>query len=282
MKKRPDKIFNVSLFLGAIIALSIWVFAISLISADSKNDPGVVFVDVGQGDSALINLPDSVQILVDTGKGSDLPQKIERYMPSFDRKLEYLVLTHADSDHIGATDEIIESFQVGQIIVGPSKSDSKVYQTIEEMIVSENISKKQVSSGDVICPFEYSCMTFLSPSEDFASSSTNEQSLVFRFNYNDFKIMFTGDAEKNVQKQIADKYEANALSSDVLKVAHHGSKDATDESFLEEVRPSRATISVGKNSYGHPSQDVIDFLKGKSIEVLRTDEVGDIRMSFSK
>ncbi|OQA51891.1 MAG: ComEC family competence protein [candidate division WS2 bacterium ADurb.Bin280] len=280
MKKAHEKIFSFSLLAGIVFTVLIWVFALSLIEADRQNSPYAVFLDVGQGDSALISLPQSIQILIDTGESASVLSKIEKNMPRFDRRIEYLVLTHADSDHIGAADDILQSFEVGEVIVGPSKSDTQVYKKIEALISENKIQKREVFSGDVICPIESACMDFLSPDRGGSYGSTNEQSLVFRFNFLDKKIMFTGDAEDEIQAKISNKYDSERLKSEVLKVAHHGSKAAIDEGFLGEVGPSQAIISVGANSYGHPSANIIEVLKNNTIEVLRTDQRGDIKMEL--
>lgn len=268
------------LVVGLLVALTVWLLAYSIISADRLNSGGVVFFDVGQGDSALIKLPQSKQVLVDTGERKEVLEKIEKNMPIFDRKIEYLVLTHADSDHVGMALEVMQSFAVEQVVVGPSRSDSRTYQKIEEYIKEKNIPQKQVGQGDKICVIESACMEFLSPAGDQKSGSTNEMSLVFRFNYGENKVMFTGDAESSVQSEIARSMEASLLKSDYLKVAHHGSRDSVDSLFLEKLGVSVAVISVGRNGYGHPTKEAISRLEERGIKILRTDQVGDIKFVF--
>lgn len=268
------------LVIGLLVALAIWFLAYSMVGADRQNGAGVVFFDVGQGDSALINLPQSKQILIDTGDRKEVLEKIEKNMPAFDRKIEYLVLSHADSDHIGMALLIMQSFSVDQVVVGPSRSDSKTYQKIEEYIKENNILQKQVGAGDKICAIENACMEFLSPVGDKETGSTNEMSLVFRFDFGENELMFTGDAENGVQNKIAQKTDQGFLESDYLKVAHHGSRDSVDNQFLDEVKPAVAVISVGKNGYGHPTEEAIRKLEEKNIKILRTDQVGDIKFSF--
>lgn len=280
MKRGRRQGFDFVLVTGLLTALAVWFLAGSMVGADRRNSSGVIFFDVGQGDSALISLPESKQILIDTGDRKEVLEKIEKNMPAFDRKIEYLVLSHADSDHVGMALEIMQSFKVEQVVVGPSHSDSRTYQKIEEYIKENNVSRKQVGRGDKICALENACMEFLSPEIDQKNGSTNEMSLVFRFDYGENELMFTGDAEQEIQNKIAEKMEEEALKSDYLKVAHHGSKESVDSRFLDEVKPALAIISVGKNSYGHPTKEAIDRLEEKNIKILRTDQIGDIKFSF--
>lgn len=280
MKKNFNKTFNYLLISGLLIAILIWTFAFNLIYADERGGAKLVFIDVGQGDSALINLPNSVQILIDTGENKEVLEKIEKNMPLYDRKIEYLVLSHADSDHVGMASEIMQSFSVDRVIVGPSTSDSQTYEEIERTINDEKIIKEQVGAGDEICVVTNACMDFYSPDKNSSYGTTNEQSLVFRFSYNGADIMFTGDAEKDIQEVISAKYSGEELASEVLKVAHHGSRNAINDNFLKGVNPKEAIVSVGKNSYGHPVQETLDSLISSGIRVLRTDQEGDIKFIF--
>lgn len=280
MKKSLNKTLNYLLIAAALLSGAIWFFVFDSISADSSQATGVVFFDVGQGDSALISLPQSTQILVDTGNHKEILEKIEKNMPLYDRKIEYLVLSHADSDHVGMASEIMQSFSVDRVIVGPSTSDSQTYEEIERTINDEKIIKEQVGAGDEICVVTNACMDFYSPDKNSSYGTTNEQSLVFRFSYNGGDIMFTGDAEKDIQEVISAKYSGEELASEVLKVAHHGSRNAINDNFLKGVNPKEAIVSVGKNSYGHPVQETLDSLISSGIRVLRTDQEGDIEFIF--
>lgn len=279
MKKNFAKALNYLLVCGILVAAIIWFFAYGLINADSNNETKLIFFDVGQGDSAMITLPQSKQVVIDTGDNQKVLEKIEKNMPFGDRRIEYLVLSHADSDHIGMASEIMESFSVDEVIVGPSVSNSNTYKKMEDTIINNKITRKQVAKGDLVCVFYDACMEFLSPDASVKSTDTNEQSLIFRFSVGD-GVMFTGDGEKGVESVVASSTSSEKLKSSILKVAHHGSREALSPDFLQKNDPKTAIISVGENGYGHPNQDVINVLKDKKIEVLRTDEIGDVKFSL--
>lgn len=276
MKKNLSKAFSYILITGSVLAVFIWAIALNSATADTQGGGQIVFFDIGQGDSALINLPNSQQVLVDTGDDKRVLEKIEKNMPFLDRKIEYMVLSHADSDHMAMASDIIETYQVGEVVLGSSSSDSATYKKLLTTIDKEQVKTKKVAAGDRICVVQEACLEFLNPKTGMASLNTNDQSLVFRLSLGG-GAMFMGDAEAKIQADLGKDFASERLKSEILKVAHHGSREAVDDGFLSKVKAQYAVVSVGQNSYGHPVSSTLDRLSQQGMQVLRTDQIGDIK-----
>ena len=123
-------------------------------------------------------------------------------------------------------------------------------------------------------------LDILHPSEDFVSNKTNDYSIVTLLRYNKFKAIFTGDLELNISEDLFERDKIEPV--DYIKISHHGSKNGTSEKLVQILKPNVAIISVGKNSYGHPNEEVINLLKKYNIKILRTDEIGDIVYNYTK
>ncbi|HRY82284.1 MAG TPA: ComEC/Rec2 family competence protein [Candidatus Moranbacteria bacterium] len=240
----------------------------------------VVFFDVGQGDAILISKGDN-QILIDGGPSGKIEmEKLGKYIPFWDRKIELIIATHPDQDHIGGLISAMENYKIGKVIDNGVENDSQVYKKYLEIIANKNIERLKGKRGmnikmkDADLKILYPNYVLENPPTG-GSKDTNTDSLVAKLNYGENSFLFTGDFPTEKDQDI---FNSGAdLSANVLRVAHHGSKYATSEEFLSEVSPTEAIISVGKNnSYGHPAPEILDRLKAKNINILRTDEVGDI------
>jgi len=243
-----------------------------------------VFLNVGQGDSTLIILENGAKILVDCGPNQNVLQALGRQLHFFDRQIDYLLITHPDLDHYGGCIDVLKRFKVKYIFTnGREKKEDPTFASFKEQMVFE-----QADIYIVDRPVEYVLdkaeLKFYNPDPEFSNNKTNDndQSLVFKFNYNTTTIFFTGDMESNIEKEILQKYCPTStpvcpeFKSDYLKAGHHGSDSSSNEQFLRAVDPQLAIISVGKNKYGHPSQRVLKRLQRLGIEFLRTDKKGDI------
>ena len=256
-------LFALALILGGIISHS------------QNQDLNVIFLDVGQGDSILISKGNS-QILIDGGSsGNVLLEKLGKYIPFWDRKIELIVESHPDADHIQGFVDVFKHYQVEKVIKTEDESQSQVFKTLENLIAKEkaevvngtketNIKLSDGINGEIIYPSTLK-----------TGSDTNENSIVMKLTTEKNSFLFTGDLPMDAEDEIISK--GTNLSSDYLKVAHHGSKYSTSTEFLKKVNPKEAIISVGKNnSYGHPSPETLDRLQKENIPILRTDEKGDI------
>ncbi len=231
----------------------------------------VHFIDVGQGDSIFLELPDNKCMLIDAGenkKGKD----VVGYIKSLGvRKIDYLIGTHPHSDHIGGLDNVIEEFDIGSIYMPKVSHTSKTYEDVLDIIAKKGYKIKQAKSGVNIYSDEKLNIDIISPvNENY--DSLNEYSAVVKLTYGDTKFLFMGDAENINENEIE-----GDISADVLKIGHHGSSSSTSKKFLKRVSPKIALISVGENNdYGHPHKETIEKLENEKTEVLRTDKEGTI------
>ena len=273
MKNKRKIIYSL---LISIVALAI-ILAV-LIFRSRDGGMSVVFLNVGQGDSILIQ-QGSQQILIDGGKdGKLLLEKLGKHIPFWDRKIELIIETHPDADHIGGLIEIFRAYEIGSVMKTEMQSQSQTFKTLEDVIVKEKSEVIDATHGvkikfankaeaKVIFPFEKIV--------DVEAKDTNAASVVLKLNYGENSFLFTGDLPSEQEEEIVNKNID--IKSDVLKVGHHGSKYSTSEEFLKLVNPRDGIISVGKNnSYGHPNQEVLQRLLLHKMNIFRTDERGDI------
>lgn len=241
----------------AIVLLIILLFTnlIKMINPKLK----IYFIDVGQGDSTLIVTPKNKKILIDGGEGT--PEVLLSYL--LDRrinKIDYIIISHFDSDHCNGLIEVIEEIKVKNIIISRQSEESEEYKKILNIIKQKNIKVSIVKEKDKIFIEKDFYIEILNPAEELAFQDLNNNSIVAKLIYINFSMLFTGDIEK-AEENLINKYKNN-LKSTILKVSHHGSKTSTSEEFLKYVKPEIALIGVGENNkFGHPNQSTIEKLK---------------------
>lgn len=255
----------------------------SIYSAVGINDGKVTdapvsvhFLDVGQGDSALILTP-AASVLIDCGE-SDYAGTVLSYLNAQGvKKLDYVIVTHPHSDHMGGMAQIVSSIDVSTVIM-PKIQDSilpttSVFIKMLEAIQQNNIQLEYAKSGKVYDLGEGCTLEILAPVSDY--DDLNNYSIVSRFSYLDTAFLFTGDIESTAEKDILEL--GLDISADVLSVPHHGSKTSSTKQFILGVNPRYAVFSLGSpNSYGHPHQAVTQRYSKLDITLLRTDECGHI------
>ena len=251
----------------------------------------IYFVDVGQGDSTLIQTIEGKNILIDGG-GSEfgsfdvgesilLPYLLDRRITTID----YLMISHFDSDHIGGVFAILENLGVKNIIISKQGETSENLKKFYEITNNKGIRTIIVKKGDIVEIDKYSHFEILFPEDNLIEDNIlNNNSIVARFNSLDFSILFTGDIEEIAEKRLCELYSGtDKLEAFVLKVAHHGSKTSSTEEFLELVKPKIALIGVGKNNnFGHPNIDVIERLENMGSKIYRTDNCGEIIIRINR
>lgn len=219
----------------------------------------IYFIDVGQGDSTLIVTPRNKKILVDGGEGKTevlLPYLLNRRI----NKIDYIMISHFDSDHCNGLIEVIEKINVKNIIISRQSEESEEYKNILNIIKQKNIKVSVVKEKDKIFIEKNVYMEILNPAEKLEFQDLNNNSIIAKLVYMNFSMLFTGDIEKS-EENLTNKYRDN-LKSTILKVSHHGSKTSTSEEFLKYVKPEIALIGVGKdNKFGHPNQTTIEKLE---------------------
>ncbi len=233
----------------------------------------VSILDVGQGDSSLIRLKNK-NILIDTGGNINYDISKNILIPYFKsvgiKKIDYLVLTHGDYDHMGEAINLVENFKVEKVIF-----NCGLYNDLENKLI-EVLDKKKIKYYSCIkeLNIDNNKFHFLQTKE---YDNENENSNVIYTELNGYKFMFMGDAGVEKEKDILEKYNVSKI--DVLKIGHHGSKTSSDKSFIDEINPKYSVISVGKNNrYGHPNKEVLNNLDNSKI--YRTDINGEIQIKI--
>lgn len=232
----------------------------------------ISFIDVGQGDCTLITTPNHKTILIDGGGSSDteydvgkkvlLPYLLQHHI----KQIDWILISHFDTDHSQGLVPIMKELKVKHIIIGKQFGDSENYKEFVGLVKEKNINVNVVEARQRIKIEKNLYFDILWPSsnEMINENVINNNSLICRLEYRNFSMLFTGDMEEKAEKAILQKYKdnKNMLNATVLKVAHHGSKTSSSQSFLETVQPKIALIGVGKNNtFGHPNDMVIQRLE---------------------
>jgi competence protein ComEC len=239
----------------------------------------VDFFSVGQGDSEFVITPGGGQILVDGGPDSSVLEKLGKAMPFWDRTIDLVILSHPEKDHLAGLIEVLKRYKVENILWSGIVRDTAEYQEWVGGIKKEGAKIVIAQAGEKIKIGKLE-IDVLNPSESLEGQElkdSNDSSVVVKLIYGQNSFLFTGDISEKVEQSLAQNL--SEIDSDVLKVAHHGSKCSSSDGFIKDVSPQIAVIEVGKdNSYGHPTQEVLDRLLNYGINILRTDQNGDIKI----
>ena len=234
----------------------------------------VHFIDVGQGDSILVQTPNGKSVLVDASK-NDEGEKVVEYIKSQGiEKLDALVGTHPHEDHIGGMDMVVKELDIGSIYMPKKTTTTKTFKDLLNAVKKKSLKIDTAKAGVDIEVDKSVEMSILAPnSSDY--EDTNDYSAVIKLTYNKTSFLLTGDAGNTSEKEMLSKgYD---LKADVLKVGHHGSRTSTTAGFLEAVSPSYAVISLATpNEYGHPHKETLKKLSDANIQVFRTDKSGTV------
>ena len=233
------------------------------------------FIDVGQGDSILIEEAGGKNILVDGGDRADkTTASIINYLKNQKvEKLDYIISTHPHADHIGGLTDIIESFEVEKVLDSGKVHTSKTYENYLIKIDQENIKFETPRRGDSF-KIGKSEIQFLHPDSNLDNYDLNNSSLVFLLKFKQQKFLFTGDIEKEVEFKLLQ--ENPGLKVELIKVPHHGSKTSSSAEWVKSLEAEAAVIQVGDNHYGHPAAEVIELYQKHGALVFRNDLNGSI------
>ena len=229
-------------------------------------------IDVGQGDSILLH-SDNKNILVDTG-GSYKEGNIfyNTHLPLFKsegiKKLDYIIFSHGDKDHIGEANTLINNFKVDKIIINSNRLN----------YYEKQLPKNKTIIGEEGLTIKLKDFTLVELNTNL--DDENDSSGVYLLNYKNINILLTGDASKRSEEYILDNYELPRIN--ILKVGHHGSKTSTSERLLKETNPNIALISCGKdNKFNHPNKETINVLNKYKVKYYRTDKQGTITINLN-
>ncbi|MFC1558381.1 DNA internalization-related competence protein ComEC/Rec2 [candidate division KSB1 bacterium] len=273
---RNNKKRRIAIYFLVIINILIWDRILFHPAGELK----VVFFDVGQGDSALLQLPDDRYMLIDGGRKSfGYDSGLYTVVPYLKRNgikyIDKVVLSHPDADHIGGIQTVINSIPVGIVYESAAEKSTLVYSELAASLTDKQISRQTVSGGMQIGDSDYYRIYVLHPPNMFQpdAEDVNNYSLVIMVVYGDQRFLFTGDIEVYSERKI-ERFD-DFLRCSVLKVAHHGSRGASSEEFLQRVKPEYAVISAGEyNRYNLPHPSVIERLNNVNAEIIRTDKTG--------
>lgn len=259
------------------------------------NQLHLIFCDVGQGDAILLQKR-FTQVLIDGGPNDKVLQCFSDKMPFWDKEIELVINTHQEKDHLAGLVDVIERYSVNRIVINSLAPETEIFKRFHQLVLEKEIPVYSPQKGDelkiddlrlqVLWPEEklgdFSLWQKELAKEDYEESrqvlgafkaKINETSIVLHLQYGKFCALLTGDIPEAIEFQLD-----SAKRCQVLKVPHHGSKYSSSEAFLQQVRPVLAVISVGKNPWGHPTQEALERLKNLGIEILRTDQDGDIEV----
>lgn len=272
----------------AVIFMALHFFGIIGNTGEQKELLGTLTVhavDVGQGDCYVLVSPNGKTMLIDSGESSEADTVIDFLNDKAISTLDIVVASHPHSDHMGSMAEVLETFDVGLLLMPKLERDTAFYRKLMEVTTEKNIDCEYVWSGDIISWDEQCTVTVLGPVEEarseYSEDEINDWSIIMNVAYQQTSILFTGDATKHSEQLSMFYNDAALFDVDVLKVGHHGSTTSSTTGFLEAVSPEYAVISVGKdNSYGHPDFDTVNRLNLMGVQILRTDELGCITITM--
>lgn len=247
----------------------------------------IIACNVGQGDATLL-IYKNIQVLVDGGPDQKVLDCLGKYLPFYDRDLELVISTHPDADHFMGLIEVFRRYKVDNYLVNNITISKPEYQVLEKEVGRQGVSviyphqgreiKVDLIQLDTLAPLGQSTNYNLqfTNTKTITDTETNEYSIVSLARFKNFSALLTGDIPTDVSDNLAVNWRFGLVN--YIKISHHGSKNGLTQNLLEKTMPGLATISVGKNNYGHPSQEILQMLNKQMINVLRTDKVGDIEV----
>lgn len=268
----------------------------------------VVFLDVGQGDAILLQ-EGAAQVLVDGGPGNTVLQRLAEELPWFDKKLDVIILTHPQRDHMEGLLHVLDRYDVGLVVFPAVTYESQLYQEWLEQVAERNVPVRFSHAGQALSLRELQLQVLgpLGVTGPLSAEDVNDASTVTRVDFcgephptppltgreqentppdrgesegGCLSFLLTGDAERMAENNLVETY-GSTLDIDVLKAGHHGSNTSTHAALLSAASPSVVVISVGKdNSYGHPHSKMLQRVAG--MQVWRTDEMGSVRFERVK
>src|SRR3989339_119725 len=266
----------IKILAGLLIILLLMAAVVWLAIRDSQLK--VYFFDVGQGDAVLIRTPSRQNVIIDGGPDNVLAAKLGQALPFYDRTVDLMILTHPHDDHLVGLIQVLEKYQVKQILYTGALQPTDNYLKWLQVIKDKGLNLKIARAGQNFV-FGQAELNIICPVDDLTNQqmeNLNNSSIVSRLVYGQISFLFTGDLEQAGEEEILG-LSGVSLNSQVIKIGHHGSETSSGEEFLRAVSPDYAVISVGRdNKFGHPSRRIIKRLQRLGTEILRTDELGDV------
>lgn len=272
--KKISLIFLIFLYVANVLAWN------AVFELNKPKNLETHFFYIGEGDAILIETPGQNQILIDGGPNNLILDKLSKELPFFDRTIELVILTHPEQDHLEGLLEVLKNYKVENIIWTGVLRDTTEFKEWQNLIEKEGARILYGKKGIKVTENNL-FLIFLYPLKSLVGNlvkDSNDTSLVLKLEFDEIGFLFTGDITKLTEDQLILNYEdPKILKSDILKVAHHGSKTSSSERFLEKTLPTIAVVSAGKNNqFGHPHPEVLEKIKKYGAQIFRTDLQGDI------
>jgi competence protein ComEC len=269
LKRKLTKLSFIAILIVIPSNILVWT---SIISSQSRMGLlEIIFLDVGQGDSILIKTPNNKFGLIDTGPNSTVMEELDDYLPIGVNSLEFIIVTHIDSDHAEGLLSILTKYEVKNLFINKFNKRSDFTEEILNIIKEKNIYNMGISdkndfhldgvSFDVLWPIHINSTNTL---------DTNNQSIAIKLTFGELDVFLGGDLESEYENKAISNI--NAREIDVLKASHHGSKTSSNRKFLQELAPIITIISAGiNNRYGHPHEEILNNIRSINSHVYRTD-----------
>lgn len=269
---------RITFFLGFFIFFCVAIFFLIEVL---KTETTVVFCDVGQGDSTYIRIENNIDILIDAGPDKKVLSCLGKYMPFYDREIEYAFLSHPQKDHYGGFTQILDRYTIQTFVVSYFQSESKSFKALLQKLKQKDTRVLFWYAKSEVTLTDSTSVKLIWPTKSFINNTVgkdpNIYSQMILLNLDKSLILFTGDISAFPQLYLIKE----AVPISILKVPHHGSRNGLTQSFFLKLKPKISVISVGKNnSYGHPSPSILEMLKRAGTTIRRTDLEGDIKFIF--
>ncbi|KND50034.1 MAG: competence protein ComEC [Parcubacteria bacterium C7867-008] len=261
------------------VATAMNVFVWHTVFVHNDQSLRVSILDVGQGDSILVQGPTGIQMLIDAGPDRSVSRQLPKEIGILDRSIDLVVETHPDKDHIAGLPGVFGTYVISYFLSPGISNDTAITHTVEDSVMREPNAKSFIARrGMRIHLGGTAYADVLYPDHDVSKGETNAGSVTMRVVYGDTSFLLTGDLPSEQEDYLMSRYGTEGLESDVLKAGHHGSKHSTDAVWLTAVQPSIVAISAGKgNTYGHPNPEVLERIQREGATVYSTIDSGTIR-----
>jgi competence protein ComEC len=275
-KEKSSEAIGIGLAIAFIADVVLFVWAFWGNNSATLASARLSFLNIGQGDSSLIELPGNVQVLIDGGPdGKKLLENLEQILPPQDRRIDLLIMTHPQLDHFAGFIDVLKKYEVGAFVSSGRKVEIPAYKELVSQLKKRDVPYIQVVEGDAVT-IGQTKLRIIGPSpSELVSGELNDTSVVVLLESPEVRALYTGDIGFAVEKRLVEDYN---IDVDVLKVGHHGSRLSSGEQFLAEATPELSAIIVGKNTYGHPTASALERLEKYSQKITRSDKDGIIQV----